>query len=358
MELINKDDLKQVSKYNGIGSDIIYSSIFKLLKLDAFNELYLKINEQGFQGVDFLDAFLDELGISLKFDSDELKKIPKHGKFITVSNHPYGILDGIILIKIITQVRPEFKVLANFLLDRVLSIKDQLITVNPFNQESSNELNIYGLRQAFKFLEIGNPLGVFPSGEVSNYSISKNMIVDKNWDKTILKFIKSAQAPILPVYFNGVNSWQFQLLGILHPNIRTVKLPSELLNKKNKTIEVRLGNLIDLDTQLQFDDINRFGRYLRSMTYSLGVNCDYERFFKLNTIDLYKKPTEIICAVRSDALVSEISKIPNEDKLFSSGNYDVYCTRAEQIPKVLREIGRLRELSFRALKEGTSNGLD
>lgn len=142
--------------------------------------------------------------------------------------------------------------------------------MNPF--ESRRDISSAGgLKEAIRHLSDGKPLGLFPAGEVSAYQVDSNSIEDREWSPSVLKLIRKANVPVIPVYFKGSNSMLFQVLGLIHPMLRTVKLPSELLNKKNRVIKLRIGNPISTEIQNSFSDIMQYGKFLRAKTYLLGL---------------------------------------------------------------------------------------
>ena len=205
-----------------------------IMQLNKINKLYSDIYSDDAN--DFLDQLIDALGVTIQVNEEDLQKIPKTGAFITISNHPFGGLDGIILIKLLSKIRPDYKVMANFLLKKIVPIKDYFLGVNPF--ESRKDISSAGgLKEALRHISEGKPLGLFPAGEVSAYQAESNTIEDKEWSASVLKLIRKANVPVIPIYFKGSNSILFQILGMIHPMLRTVKLPSELLNKKNRVIK-------------------------------------------------------------------------------------------------------------------------
>lgn len=322
--------------------------------IDRVNEIYDEICNN--QGVSFIDELFHLLELELEFDERQLEHIPQMGSFITVSNHPFGALDGLSLIKIFTQARPEYKVMANFLLQNIEPIRDNFIGVNPFEKRKDAYSNLGGLKAAMAHIEQGLPMGIFPAGEVSTIQGDLRNIVDRKWQNSALKIVRNAQVPVLPVFFDGANSYIFHLLGLIHPNLRTLALPNEMLRKRGKTIHVRIGKPIQpKDTQM-FTNVEQYGRYLRAKTYALGssfeVKRDYFRMFRFP-----KREDEIIAAVAQDDIVREIETL-SPFKTLTYDNFDCYVTGSENIPRILREIGRLREVTFRQVGEGTNRSID
>ncbi|MCW0483067.1 lysophospholipid acyltransferase family protein [Gaoshiqia sediminis] len=355
MELVNPKDILQASPYLAyLGGENLAKFIMYVLRFNKLNKIYGQIADK--HGIEFIDELIKILEIRYEFDPADLKKLPKEGPFIVVANHPFGGLDGILLIKLLAQVRPDTKVLANFLLKRIEPISDFFLAVNPFENRKGASSSIGGIKNAFEHLQAGGGLCIFPAGEVSSYDAS-NKITDRQWQYPVLKFIKKAGVPVLPVYFGGHNSRLFHLIGRIHPNLRTVKLPSELLNKKKKPVKVRIGSPIPVKEQDNFPEVYQFGRYLRAKTYSLCSSMEVKRFFNYS-LKRHPKPEEIVAPVESGILTHEIKNLKAERLLFQLKNFAVYCAPSGEIPNVLNEIGRLREVTFREVGEGTNRSID
>lgn len=328
--------------------------LLKTLKLNQINQLYN--NHYSESGIEFIEKILTDLNINLEISDEELKKIPTSGPFITVSNHPFGAIDGLILIYLISKKRKDFKTMANFLLEMVEPISNFIIPVNPFEQKKESRSSIEGLRKSFKHLNEGHPVGIFPAGEVSTIKNLKG-VADKTWNHSIIKFIKKNEVPVLPVYFHGTNSISFHILGLINPNFRTAKLPSEFLNKRNKTITVRIGNIIDINQQKSFVTTEEYGRFLRAKTYALGTKLDVNKFFKYRQPYL-KLQKKLVDPVERVLLHKDLFSLPEEAKLFTWGDYEIYHAPTHLLPNMINEIGRVRELTFRNVEEGTGKPMD
>lgn len=358
MNLIESNDIKTAGKLNrfggNFGGSLVAKLVMHIMRLNKINKLYSDVYTED--GSVFLEQLIDALGVSVEVSEEDLQKIPQEGAFITVSNHPFGGLDGIILIQLLSKIRPDYKVMANFLLKKIEPIKDYFLGVNPF--ESRKDISSAGgLKEALRHLSEGKPLGLFPAGEVSAYQADSNSVEDREWSASVLKLIRKANVPVIPIYFKGSNSLLFQVLGLIHPMLRTVKLPSELLNKKNRVIKLRIGNPISVETQNSFGDIIQYGKFLRAKTYLLGSSLEVKKFF-LKSQKAGKKVEAIAKEVPVEMLKKDISDIQEDYLLFSMKNYSVYCAPTIKIPNILNEIGRLREVTFRAVGEGTNRSID
>lgn len=359
MNLIESSDiLKASGKLNrlegNVGGSIVAKLVMYIMRLNKINKLYSNVYDDDSEA--FLERLIEALGVTIEINEEDLAKIPQEGPFITISNHPFGGLDGIILIKLLSKIRPDYKVMANFLLKKIVPIQDYFLAVNPF-EDRKNISSASGIKEALRHLSEGKPLGLFPAGEVSSYKADSNNIEDKEWGQSVLKMIKKAHVPVIPIYFKGSNSLLFQLLGLIHPMLRTVKLPSELLNKKNRIIRMRIGSPISPEIQNSFTDIMQYGKFLRAKTYLLGSSLEVKKFF-LKSQKAEKNSEPVAPGVDAEVLKKEVENVTEDYLLFTMKNYSVFCAPTLKIPNVLNEIGRLREVTFRAVGEGTNRSID
>lgn len=351
-KLISAEDILTAANLKRIKVKRLTDVIMKVLKLDQVNQLYE--NAYCDDPNEFIDRILDQVGVQYKVRPEELERIPKEGAFIAVSNHPYGGIDGLILMRLLGGQREDAKVMANYLLERIIPLRPYILPVNPFDPNQSRESSMSGMKLMLSHLRDGHPLGIFPAGEVS--SLHKNHITDRQWNKSALKLMQRAEVPIVPIYFKGRNSVLFHLVGMINPAFRTAKLPSELLNKQDRTVEVRIGTPIKIKEQQQFKDVDQFGRYIRSRTYALGSALEVRRFFKNRPFR--NKKIEPIQEPQDPKLIAKEMRSLGDHWLFDSSNFSVYSAPSHRIPNVLKEIGRLREITYRQVGEGTNHALD
>lgn len=356
-KLIDTAELIRAAKLKGKGGGGVARVMMLLLRLNKLNKLYEEHSEKDANS--FIDAIIEELEIEYEIIEEELERIPREGALIIVSNHPFGGIDGLLLVKIISQVRPDIKVMANFLMQRIHPVSEFLFPVNPFESHKDKASSLSGIKMAMQHLNDGKVLGLFPAGEVSSYNPDTFGKTDRLWQVPALKMIKKAKVPVMPVYFEGSNSRIFHFLGLIHPSLRTAKLPSEVFNKRNKNIRIRIGTPISVKEQDEFTDIARFGRYLRAKTYSLGSALEVKRFF-LPRFKRVQKEEPIDEQGDKKLILKEIEELRAGESalLFTNSNYEIYCTPSLQIPNILNEIGRLREITFRAVGEGTNRPTD
>ena len=355
MKLVDHNDIVKAANLGKSGGEGAAKFLMVVSRLNRINRLYSKISHKG--AIEFIEDLFDELEIKFEVSDEELNRIPEAGSFIAISNHPYGGIDGMLLIKMLSKKRPDFKVMANFLLKKIAPLKENVLSINPFENKLDPNLGMKGLKEAFQHLNEGNALGIFPAGSVSSFTHERSGITDQEWQYSILKFIKKVKTPILPIYFQGTNSRLYHILGLIHPLLRSVRLPSELFNKKNKVIKIRIGNPISIKEQDNFTDISRYGRYLRAKTYSLGTAIEVKKFFS-PSIKRSSKVEKVIDPIPENVIQSEIDNLTKKYLLFKNSEYCVFCAPSVEMPNIVNEIGRLREITFREIGEGTNRKID
>ena len=346
-----------IEKYGVLGTFIGWL-LMVITKISSINKFYDNHKELG--GTQFLDAILEHYEIDFEISEEDIKRLPKNGAFITISNHPLGGIDGVLLLKLMLQQRSDFKIIANFLLHRIQPIKQFIMPVNPFENHKDIKSSISGFKNAISHIREGKPLGVFPAGEVSTYKDGK-LVVDKPWEEAALKLIRKAEVPVVPIYFHAKNSGLFYRLSKISDVFRTAKLPSEVTTQKRRPIKVRIGNPISVKAQKEEKTLNDFTELLRKKTYLLANVFEEERLIDKvpTTLKIHKQPKKIASAVRTEVIQGEIEKLREKDcRLLQSKNYEVFLADADQMPFILKEIGRQREVTFRAIGEGTNKAVD
>lgn len=331
--------------------------LMKVLKISTLNKVYDR--NKHLKDVEFLNAILDEFQIKFEIPEEDFKRLPKEGPYITISNHPLGGIDGILLLKLMLDIEPDFKIIANFLLHRINPMKPYIMPVNPFENHKDAKSSVVGLKETLRHLRDGKPLGMFPAGEVSTYKDGK-LVVDKEWEEGAIKVIRKAQVPVVPIYFHAKNSWLFYFLSKISDTLRTAKLPSELLTQKHRVIKVRIGKPISVAEQNEHISLDDYCEFLRRKTYMLANPFEKETpFLATSPLKSQKSPKKIVTAANQEKMVKEIDSLRENDcRLLESKNYEVFFAEAKNIPNVLHEIGRLREITFREVGEGTNESID
>lgn len=292
---------------------------------------------------------------------EDIARIPKTGAVVVVCNHPFGILDGAMIPTMLSQVRRDVKVLANYLLAGMPEIAPECIFVDPFQGKNSPEVNRKGLKQAITHLRNGGLLVIFPAGEVSHWQFRYGQVVDPEWSETTARLVRITQAVTVPVLCTGRNSMPFQLLGLVHPMLRTTRLPNELLNKTGKQIEVRIGSPIPPEKINQIPNDALATKYLRASTYLLaarkGPHGRQISFPAFSTFSA-KKSGPVAPETPRELIVDEIQGLNSKCILTENGEFTVLAAGPSQLRHTLREIGRLREITFRQAGEGSGKERD
>ena len=334
-------------------------ALTRLLGIDQLDRIYRSTTEDR----PIPEQLLEQLAVTYRVSGLDLQQIPRTGATVIVANHPFGILEGAVLATVLQRIRPDVRFLANQVLDRIPEIRDLIIPVNVLGGTAQN--NAAGLRRAIEYLQGGGCLVVFPAGEVSHFQPREGIVADSRWHTVVARLVealsrKGLAVATVPAYIRGSNSFVFQILGMLHLRIRTALLARELLNKKDRLVELRIGSPITHKKLLDIPTPQERTEYLRWRTYLLAGRSEFKPKTSLPLLNRppQRTPLAVTAAVDRDILISEVATLTREQMLFQAGDLEVYVTPAHAIPAVLEEIGRLRELTFRAVGEGTGKSTD
>lgn len=347
----------KIDKYGFLGTFISWF-LMKVTRISSINKFFDTVKH--LDAAAYADACLEHYEIDFEIPDADYRRLPKDGAYITVSNHPLGAIDGILLFKLLFAQRSDYKIMANFLLQRMTPIEPYIIPVNPFEDRKDVRSSIAGFKSALQHLRDGKPLGIFPAGEVSTIKEGQ-LIVDKAWEEAALKLIRKAEVPVVPIYFHARNSKLFYRLAKISDIFRTAKIPSEIYSQRNRPIKVRIGQPISVKVQKEQTSFEDFGELLRKKTYMLSNAYEKERLIDQipSTLKIPKAPKKIASAVRTEVIQGEIEKLREKDcRLLQSKNYEVFLALEKDMPFILKEIGRQREVTFRAIGEGTNNAID
>jgi putative hemolysin len=327
------------------------SLLEKLTGLATLDDLYQQ-RPATTTSFDFMRYTLNALNVGYKLGRGTTQSIPEQGPVVIVANHPLGAIEGVILADLVGAVRQDVKVLANQMLKRVPEISDLFIGVDVFGGKTAKQTNSLAIREANQHLAQGGVLIIFPAGEVSTYPKGDSQLSDIEWRNSVAKFIRYSEATTLPIFINGKNSNLFYKAGQVHPLLRTVMLGRELLNKQKSQIEISIGDAIPFAELAAFAIDKDLVNYLRLNTYLMSSNHDAIVESPAHPQHL----VEVIEPVATALLEQELNALPSSAILHQQTDFMVYCAATQDIPEITREIGRIREHSFRAVGEGT--GLD
>lgn len=242
----------------------------KALDVDKVNA----IHDHNFDtpGPAFCRGLLSDLDIKLRIDNEELLDHLPEGAFVTVSNHPFGALDGITLIDLIGSRRPGYKVMVNMILNHITAMRPNFIAVDQTASAdpAKRAVSMKGIKEAMMQIKRGEPVGFFPAGAVGNYNRHLKF-EDREWQPTVIRLIRQFGVPVIPIYFHGLNSLWFRILGIISWQLRTLRLPAEVFRRKGDTLHISVGDLItpeELKAHSSTDE--ELGLWLRSKTYGLA----------------------------------------------------------------------------------------
>ena len=362
MPLVYPKDVALALGLSNIGfiGRFIARIVMWFLRLHKINSIYDRCVANSDEA-HFTSSLLYQFRANYHISPSELERIPTKGPVVLVSNHALGGLDGIMLIHLLQEVRPDFKLMANFILERVTRLKKWFIGVNPFDDNLTSKSSIGGFRQVLRHLENDGLFAVFPAGEVAS-KLKKQVPIDPTWNAATMRLIQRAKVPVVPVYFHARNSPLFYRLAKIHPLLRTARLPAELLTQRHRSIDIRIGKPIAVKDQYNHQSIEDYSSFVRHKLYMLSNIFERKSILKRVPRALNRKNNSVMPiapAVPPSLLEPEIIALKNSGKsLLVSKDYELFLTSSELIPNILTEIGRQREITFRAVGEGTNKPLD
>lgn len=267
-DVLNYDDLRRmVPRLDG--HEKLVNRLLHFLSVDKVNAVHAKCCDTP--GPEFVRRLLlEEFRIKLRIDNEQVLDNLPEGAFITVSNHPFGALDGIALIYLISSRRPKYRVMVNMILNKISAMRPNFIAVDAWASDDpkKRQVSVNGIRQTMKQLRDGEPMGFFPAGAMSKTDW-RGRLKDRPWQPTILQLIYKARVPVIPIYFHGTNSWWFNILGHICWPARSLRLPAEVWRKVGKEMHISIGNPISVEEQRIYATPEALGRYLREKTYEL-----------------------------------------------------------------------------------------
>lgn len=275
-KLICADEIKSIHPiFRGRFGNVLIKMVMSITGLNKVNRIYDASKQ--YEGVAFCDHLLKDVGVNIVVENREVLDRFRDQAFITVSNHAYGHIDGITAIDVVGSVRSDYKMMVNFILGMIDTMSMHFIAVNPYQKGTvSNKSSLDGVKQCIAHLKDGHPLGFFPAGAVSKTKLEglKMTVRDREWQPSVIKLIKRAKVPVVPMYFSGKNSWFFNFLDLVDWRLRSLRLGHEVYNKRGKTIHVRFGEPIMPDEIANHSDLDELGEFLKEKTYALAKDSD------------------------------------------------------------------------------------
>ena len=344
--------------------NLVRKPLESFLAVESFNAMYRDASPESEVG-NFFVRVLRSLKVSYEVSEEDLARIPRTGPLLVVSNHPYGGVDGMAMAAMMSSVRADLRFISNYLLMRVPELRPWIFPVDPFNRAGSARQNIKGMKDAIKHLREGGCISTFPSGTVSHIQVRQAAVTDPPWNTHVARLARAAQATVLPVYFEGRNSALFQLAGLLHPLLRTALLPREMMHQKEHTLRLRIGQPIPFQRLDDFPTDEAMTEFLRLNTYLLRDRAGSapRRRFPVPLMfppraKANRKLAAIAPAIPPEELESDFATLPPGQILIEHGPFAVAFAYAEQVPLIMLEIARLREVTFREVDEGTGRARD
>ncbi len=265
--VLDYDDVRKMAPFFE-GKEKLVNRVFHWLAVDKTNDYHSR--NMHLPGPEFSHKMFDELGATMTIRNEEVLNSISEGPFITVSNHPYGALDGMALIDIVGHHRSDFKVMVNMILNHIGALRPNFIAVDALASDdpAKRAVSVKGITDAMRHVKQGHPLGFFPAGAVSKLTWGLR-IEDREWQPSVIRIIQKLKVPVIPIYFHGHNSWVFTMLGMIDWRLRTLRLPTEVFNKTNREFRVSVGNVITPEEMAQYTTPEELGAFLKQKTYNL-----------------------------------------------------------------------------------------
>lgn len=267
-EVITYDDIRKAVPALD-GHPKLVNKLLHFLRIDEINRIHSTYCDTP--GVEFAHRLIaDEFKFKLRIDNLQVLSRFPEGPFITVSNHPFGSYDGILLLDIVGEFRPDFKVMVNLILNNIQAMRPNFIAVDPLKTDDpeKKKITMQGIREAMKHVKNGHPLGFFPAGAMSKLDRSLT-IRDREWQPSIIRLIKQLQVPVIPIFFHGHNSWKFNALGLIDWRLRSLRLPREVILAYGREVHVSIGEPISVERQNECQSVEDLSALLRTATYDL-----------------------------------------------------------------------------------------
>jgi putative hemolysin len=329
----------------------------RILGINKLKAIYFKEQLSGLEKQAFYKKLLSGLGVKVLANEKVLEKIPKTGKCIVVCNHPYGLVEGVIIAQLLNAYRSDTKVMANVALKAIKEINDCFIFANPLKPNAA--INAVAIKNCYQHIENDGLLVIFPAGRVSFYQSNLKIISDGHWNRLAVKIAEKTQAPILPVFISGTNSTLFHRLGRVYYRFRLLMLAREMFKLQDHEINLSANNLITVKQLAAFKNIETKNTFTRLQCYLNDKK--YFTPWPQNNSELTQGSTEMLpVAEKTDInlIKYELEQLPKAQILVKFKHYNVYYGYQVQIPNCVREIARLRELTFRDLNEGSGQPVD
>lgn len=357
-------DLKDLLGDNVRVPSLVLSSAEKLLGLERLNIAYDKISRDlAKEGTtdNFFDLSIKHLNLKYQLRPGELERIPKKGPVVVVANHPHGLSDGLMIGQLLTRVRNDVRLVANEQLTLCKHLEPWMITVDVYDGPEARRRNMAGIKKMLSWLGQGGLIALFPAGTASSYSIPDKRVTDDEWNRNIASIIRRTNATVVPLYIPGRTSLFFQGITLINKEARVPFLAREVGRDSRRVHKIVIGKPLSGSSLSQYESDEALMSHLRLRTYLMGRNYEKSRKPYIAKHGSRKRRlAPLIPPVPREELEREVAALPDECRLVhqEDGDWSVYVAEASRIPNLLKEIGRLREWTFREAGEGSGLSCD
>jgi putative hemolysin len=330
----------------------------RLFDIDGLDEVYgagPRMLEQTGTG-DCETWVLHGMDVTLEVSDEDLEHIPNEGPVLIIANHPHGMIDGLALGAIVRNRRPEYRYIGTESMAMFPAMAQHLIQVDMADTPQSRRSNVAAIRLAMKQLDDGGSIGIFPAGFVAHRTWRRWHVTDSPWFRTVAKLARRNGVRVIPIHVHGHNRWWFHAAGLISGALRTLMLPRTLTCMRGGVLQVSVGRPITPDQIAQCEDDTTLTEYLRSRVFMLGKR--RRPTLAATASPLPRTDGHLPRLSSSDRCAGEVMDLTDRNLLLESGVMSVYIAKSKHIPNIVCEIGRLREVAFRAVGEGSGNDID
>lgn len=328
----------------------VTAGLLSVTGLAELNRTYERFCSSPARDENVFEQALRQLDVEVEVKQEDLARVPETGPVIVVSNHPFGGIDGLSLGATLMRRRSDVRIITNSILSRIAKLAPWFLNVDVFERSSRMAMNAKQVRAALRHLSGGGLLVVFPAGSVSRFRPERGGVVDDEWNLGVGMLARLSHATVVPCYFEGQNSLLFQATGLLHEKLSMILLPRELLARRESRVTLRVGRGVSPESLGRFADDRALTAWLRLRTYALSE--------PTSPVQPTRPLRSLAAPIDAKLISAELSRLPRNRQLLQQGAYHVYWARQADIPTTVEELGRLRELTFREIGEGTGQNRD
>ena len=340
---------------------LVQPGLEKILGIEQLNKGYDRIRDKAKTPDEFAKLVLETMKIEYTLPEEKIEQIKKlEGPIVLVSNLPFGGVEALILVRLMNKIRPDFRLLGSDLMGKADELQETLMMLDPFDVTQNGASKLVQGKKLVQYLNEGGLIATFPSGTVTNLNLKTGGIKDLHWDDSIARIIQMTEANVIPIYFHGNNSVIFQIAGLIHSKWRDKLLYREFMRKQDQTVEFVVGNPIPLSRIKSHKDPKDLVQFLKAKTYLLSSKFlkDSIEFALVREQETLEEVQDLIPPVDPELIREEFSRVPKESILAEKDDYIVFQMHKRDFPHMMREIGRLREITFREVGEGTGKACD